>query len=530
MGERFYVSTPIYYVNDQPHIGHLYTTTLADVAARSRRLAGRDVFFLTGTDEHAAKVETAAQERGLSTRAWADRNAQAFRETFADFGIANDDFLRTSEPRHCAFVGAAIEALESSGDLYLGRYEGWYDANQEEFVSAGRAEECNYRSPITGKALVRRSEENFFFRLSRYAEPLLRHLEDHPDFVQPRARRNEVIARVRSGIDDVPVSRPAGGAWGVRFPRHPEHLVYVWIDALLNYTSAVATPERRAYWPADLHLIAKDILWFHAVIWPALLMALQRSPEFRWLVLPRGVYAHSFWIREGQKMSKTLGNFVDLQQLVATRERFGLDALRYFLVSQGPLGTGDSDFAMSRFTEVYNADLAHAVGNSLSRIAHMVQRYLGGRFERGAEGGPLRAEVEALLAEPDTHPLGLGGIARGVDAVRRIDRYIETTQPFRLARQAGTRERVAALLYECAEAFRIASLLLWPAMPGTMEEVWRRLGVDDYGATLAHRGRGRGAAWLRWGGIAPGTSIASGPPLFPRDVDEEPPAAGASTR
>ena len=484
---------------------------------------GRDVFFLTGTDEHASKVVDAARERSLSTREWADRNAAAFRDAFAEFGIENDDFIRTSEPRHIHFVEEVIAALERSGDVYLGKYEGWYDASQEEYVPESRAAEHEFRSPITGKPLVRRSEDNYFFRLSAYSAPLLRHLAAHPDFVMPAARRNEVVARIEAGLEDVPISRTGGGDWGVRFPGAPEHLIYVWIDALLNYASAVAPAERRAYWPADVHLIAKDILWFHAVIWPAMLLALQKTESHAWLTLPGMVYCHSFWISEGQKMSKSLGNFVDLEQLRRYRDRFGLDALRYFFATQGPLGTNDSDFAEARFVEVYNTDLANAVGNALNRIANMTGRYLGGTFRAVVEESGLRERAEAITAACRPGPLGLGRISCGLELVRAIDAHIEATQPFRLAKEAGREGRVAAILYECAETFRLASLYLWPALPHKMEEVWRRFGFE-YAATL-ERGAGRFSEWAHWGGLEPGTTLERGPALFPRFEGE---AAAAS--
>jgi len=515
MPGRFYISTPIYYVNERPHIGHLYTTTIADAVARTRRIEGRDVFFLTGTDEHASKVVEAARERSLSTREWADRNAAAFREAFVEFGIENDDFIRTSEPRHVHFVEEVIAALEQTGDVYLGQYEGWYDASQEEYVPESRAAEHEYCSPITGTPLVRRSEDNYFFRLSAYAEPLLKHIGAHPEFVQPGARRNEVVARIQSGLEDVPISRTGGGDWGVRFPGNPDHLIYVWIDALLNYASAVAPAERRAYWPADVHLIAKDILWFHAVIWPAMLLALQKTASHGWLGLPGMVYCHSFWISEGQKMSKSLGNFVDLEQLRRYRDRFGLDALRYFLVTQGPLGTNDSDFAETRFIEVYNNDLANAVGNALNRIANMTGRYLDGRFPATAGESGLRERAETIVAACQPGPLGLGRIASGLELVRAIDAHIEATRPFRLAKEAGQEARVAAILYECAETFRIASLHLWPALPTKMEEVWRRFGLDDYAKAL-ERGAGRFTEWSQWGGLETGAGLERGPALFPR--------------
>lgn len=515
---KFYLSTPIYYVNGEPHIGHVYTTTIADVIARTHRMRGEDVFFLTGTDEHAAKVVETAAERGLTPLAWADRNAAVFEATFARLGVQNDDFIRTTQGRHERCVQRVIADLVRSGDVYLGEYEGWYDPSQEEYVPEARAAEHEFRSPVTKQPLVRRTEHNYFFRLSAYADPLLDLLAHRPDFVQPTARRNEVEARIRDGLNDVPISRSGGSDWGIHFPGAEEHVVYVWIDALVNYLTAIDTDERRRYWPADVHLIAKDILWFHAVIWPAMLMALRKTPGNEWIDLPGTVYAHSLWISEGQKMSKSLGNFIDLARIDRYVETFGLDALRYFLATQGPIGTVDSDFAEARFTEVYNADLANTIGNCWSRIVNMTHRYLGGRFERTGTGDELRGRVERTISEAPSRPapLGLGDLAAGLEMVQHIDAYIDATAPFKLAKDPANAPRVAEILYACAETFRIASLWLWPALPSKMESVWERMGIAQYGAALAHRGRGRRAQWSTWGGLAAGAELAKGDPLFPR--------------
>ncbi len=514
---RFYLTTPIYYVNDEPHIGHVFTTTVADAIARARRLAGDEVFFLTGTDEHAAKVVDSAAERGLTPQQWSDRNAQAFRAAFGEFGIQTDDFIRTSEERHKRFVREAIAALVRSGDVYLGDYEGWYDASQEEYVSEARAEEHGFLSPVTGKPLVRKQEQNYFFRLSAYQARLQQLFEQQPDFVLPSARRNEVLGRLEAGLLDVPISRRGAGDWGVRFPGAEDHLIYVWIDALLSYTTVCAPAERRRFWPAQTHLIAKDILWFHAVIWPALLLALRATPDFAWLALPGGIYAHSFWIRDGQKMSKSLGNFLGLAQLRELVAVFGLDALRWFLITQGPLATVDSDFSHARFADVYNAELANTLGNAWNRVSNMTARYLGGRLPRVCARGELRERALAILArDAEDGPLGVGRAARGLELVRAIDAHIDATAPFRLAKDPANAERVAEILYECAETYRLASLLLWPALPAKMEEVWRRLGCREYLEALAGRGRGRFREWSRWGGLQAGSEIAAGGALFPR--------------
>lgn len=525
--KRFYVTTPIYYVNDRPHIGHVYTTTVADAVARYHRLSGDQVFFLTGTDEHAAKVVEAAAEHGLSPQQWADRNAAAFQEAFRRLELSHDDFIRTTEERHETKVRQYVEQLLASGDVYLGEYEGWYDTGQEEYVPETKARDGGFVSPFNGKPLVRRKEHNYFFRLSRYTEQLLRLLESDELRVRPEARRNEVVARIREGLNDVPISRSGAGDWGIPVPGDPEHTIYVWIDALLNYLTAVDTDERRAFWPAQVHLIAKDILWFHAVIWPGLLLALRALPGNDWIGLPKVVYAHSFWIREGQKMSKSLGNFIDLEEIDRYLGDFGVDGLRHFLLTQGPLGTTDSDFAEERLLDLYNADLANTLGNCLNRVTHMIGRYCGGqvpapgpRVEGGSDHGDT-AERCVERYRRAFEDLDLAGAATAaLDLVRAIDVYIDRTRPFSLAKDAERLPEVGTILYNCAEALRIATLLLWPLIPGKMAEVWRRFGLDHYAAALSHRGRGDLGGWVKWGQLEPGATVQRGEALFPR-IDKE---------
>ena len=535
----YYLTTPIYYVNDQPHIGHVYTTTVADVIARCQRMLGRDVFLLTGTDEHAAKVVDAASERGLGPQEWADRNAAAFQRAFARVGLSHDDFIRTTEERHKERVLRYVRQLLDSGDVYLGEYEGWYDAGQEEYVPEAKAKDLDFRSPINGKPLVRKKEHNYFFRLSHYAEELRRLLEVGEEFdVRPAARKNEVLARIREGLNDVPISRTGAGDWGIRMPGDAEHTIYVWIDALFNYLTAVDTPERRHYWPPQVHLLAKDILWFHAVVWPALLLALSRQPGNEWIRLPRLVYSHSFWIREGQKMSKSLGNFIDLAALDGYIETFGLDGLRYFLVRHGPMGTTDADFVEAKLLEVYNSDLANTLGNCLNRITAMTGRYFDGRLpapgpkvDAGPGYGHIAEECTARALEAYQR-LDIGAAAAaGLELVSAIDGYIHRTEPFKRARNPELLGEVGTILYNAAEAMRIASLLLWPVLPGKIEELWRRLGCETYTQTLADRGRGDLEAWCRWGGLQPGTLVTGGEPLFPRrEAPAVPPSAQPTTQ
>jgi methionyl-tRNA synthetase len=558
-----YITTPIYYVNDRPHIGHCYTTLVADVAARAHRLIGDDVFFLTGTDEHAEKVVAKAAEHGVSPQAWADRNAAAFQDAFAFMNFSHDDFIRTTEDRHKTKASAYIQRLVDSGDIELGDYSGWFDALQEEYVTETVAKEHGYKSPVTGKDLEERTEQNYFFRLDKYEPWLREQIESGSIAVLPAARKNEVMGRLKGGLLKVPVSRKIkdGDAdWGVVMPNDPEHRVYVWIEALCNYLTVVDTPDRRKYWPACVHFMAKDILWFHAVVWPALLHALGEAP-------PRTVYAHAYFIAEGRKMSKSLGNFIEIDTLAAYADRFSLDALRWFLITQGPLGANDADFAYARFVEVYNADLANSVGNSISRVSNMIAKYFDGAITHICDGqygfpdgtalqiavaalesvgkAPTEARTfdfaastaaavtraEAALAAVELDAM----LAEGLGIVRSVDDFISYSAPFVLAKQVGDRDgaedALAAILYSCAEALRIASLLLAPAMPQAMAELWRRWNcahlIDPNDANSAFAAPL--AELAKWNGdysLTLGQKIVKGDALFMRaDASEPAPAA-----
>jgi len=526
----YYVTTPIYYVNDRPHIGHCYTTLVADAAARFARLTGRDTFFLTGTDEHAEKVVEAAKQRGITPIAWADENAAEFQEAFRRLECSNDDFLRTTQERHTERVKAYIQKLLDSGDVELGDYVGWWDGSQEEYVTESVAREHDYQSPVTGRALEKRTERNYFFRLSRYEDRLRAHIESNPGFIRPESRKNEVLGRIKTGLQDVPLSRAVdpndeGARWGILMPGDDKHRVYVWIDALFNYLSAVDTDERRKWWPADAHVIGKDILWFHAVIWPCLLMALGEE-------LPKCVYAHSYWIREGRKMSKSLGNFLDMPTIDAYGARYGVDALRWFLITKGPMGATDADFAHERFVEVYNSDLANGIGNAASRVSNMIGKYFDGACpdpkgvtEYAGHDWAAISSVAVESAMRKAAELDLpGALEEGVRLAARVDGYVHATEPFKLAKDESRTDEVAAILYHCAEALRIAALLIAPAAPAKMAELLERFGqkvdLHDPGAPLAEL--------ARWGGLKPGTKIVKGEALFPRaDAEEAPPAGSA---
>jgi len=542
----YYITTPIYYVNDRPHIGHCYTTLVCDVAARfQRRVLGqaddapeadKPVFFLTGTDEHAEKVVRSAAEHEMTPLAWADRNAAAFKAAFKTMNFSHDDFVRTTEERHKSRATAYIKRLIESGDIELGDYEGWYDASQEEYVTETAAKENDYQSPVTGKPLERRTEQNYFFRLDKYTERLLKAYDlgktSQPGGVRvlPESRLNEVLGRVKQGLQKVPVSRrikPEDADWGIRMPGDDAHRIYVWIEALCNYLSTVDTPERRRFWPATVHVMAKDILWFHAVIWPAMLMALGEEP-------PRTVYAHAYWIREGRKMSKSLGNFIEIELLEAYADRYSLDALRWYLMTQGPLGSTDSDFSHAHFVEVYNADLANGIGNALSRVGNMIVKYFDGKVPDPKGVTTLHGRDWARMIEDEVKESiyrakqfdVAGAVRQGIELAKRVDGYIGDTRPFSLAKEiAGDddpkRDELAAILYHCAEALRVATILLEPALPQKMAEAWRVWNwVPASGATMLELADWGGAHSLR-----PGTAIAKGEALFMRaDLEEPAPA------
>ncbi len=508
-----YITTPIYYVNDKPHIGHAYSTTLCDVWARAMRAEGKDVFFLTGTDEHGVKVEKSAQQRGMTPQALADENAAEFKKVMDVFGLSNDDFIRTTEERHESRVKAFVTTLLEKGDVYLGEFEGWYDEGQEEYLTETQARDHEYKSPISGKPLTKATEKNYYFKLSAYQDRLEEYFTEHPGFVKPDARRNEVLGRLRDGLQDVPITR-TNFTWGIPFPGDEEHVIYVWIDALMNYATALGmddpeNSDRAKYWPAQYHVIGKEILWFHAVIWPAVLMALE-------LEQPECIYDHSFWISEGQKMSKSLGNFIDLPTIEGYMSTYGRDAWRWYMINHGPLDATDADFQAEKFHEVYNTDLVNTVGNCASRTTAMIDKYFEGHVPeddgRTFEGWDMKATCEKSVAEwkaaMDNFDLD-GGCEAGMTIIRTVDAFINGTEPFRIAKDESRKEELSAILYRCAECVRIASLLLAPVLTERMADLWVAMGIehspDDGGLSEA----------VAWGGLKPGTTVKK-VALFPR--------------
>ncbi|MGB1026228.1 MAG: methionine--tRNA ligase, partial [Rhodospirillaceae bacterium] len=386
----FYVTTPIYYVNDKPHIGHAYTTLACDVLARFKRLDGYDVRFLTGTDEHGQKVEKSAQDAGVDPQAFTDRVSENFRDLAKAMGFTNDDFIRTTEPRHREACQALWKTLLARDEIYLGAYEGWYAVRDEAFYTEtelSKQPDGNFLAP-TGAPVEWVSEPSYFFRLSKWQEPLLAHYEANPDFIAPDSRRNEVLSFVKGGMHDLSVSRTTFG-WGVPVPDDPDHVMYVWLDALTNYITALGYPETAEegpygrFWPADLHMVGKDILRFHAVYWPAFLMAAGLEP-------PKRVFAHGWWTNEGQKISKSLGNVIDPFELIET---YGLDQVRYFLLREVPFGN-DGDFSRKAMINRMNGELANDLGNLAQRSLSMIHKNCGKAVPTPQA---LEAEDTALL-------------------------------------------------------------------------------------------------------------------------------------
>ena len=517
MNATYYVTTPIYYVNDKPHIGHAYTTIAADALARFFRASGREVRFLTGTDEHGIKIVKAAAEKDRTPQQLADEVVEHFKRLWPELGITHDDFIRTTEDRHEQRVRAIITALVEKDEIYQGQYEGWYDEGQEEYVTESVARDNDFKSPINGRPLVRYSEENWFFRLSKWVPQLIEHIETvNPDFVKPEARRNEVLSKLKQGVEDLCISRnKAKLPWGVEMPNDPEHVVYVWIDALSNYYTALGCPpigddhdeQYARYWPADVHLIGKDILWFHAVYWPCVLMALG-------VELPRCVFAHGWWTSEGKKMSKSLGNFISREAIEDICGEYHRDVFRYYLLRAVQFGS-DGDFSREQFQQTYNNDLANGVGNLLSRIAKMIGKYFDGSVPAESaevdEAGPVRAAAEALHAQAEglMNDCAFGRyIERVLELVDATNQFIDATEPFKLAKDESQRDRLGTILQTCAEAIRIVLVYLGPILPEKSATGLAMLGAAGDDVPLAEAGQ--------WGRLQPGTTVQPGEPLFPR--------------
>jgi methionyl-tRNA synthetase len=511
--DTYYLTSAIYYVNDVPHVGHTYEIVACDAIARYRRARGERVFFLTGSDEHSQNVAKAAEERGLTPQEWTDQIVPRWQEAFASLGISNDDWIRTSDPRHVARVQTFVQRLHDAGDVYLGSYEGPYCVSCEEFKQEGELLDGD-RCPIHGIPVQRLAEDNYFFRLSKYEDDLLRLYDEHQDFIQPTVRRNEVLSFVRSGLKDLSISRPAK-VWGVPLPWDQNHVVYVWVDALLNYITAPGFGSEgeagelfHRVWPADVHMIGKDITRFHAVIWPAMLMSAGEP-------VPRQVFAHGWLSFGGQKMSKSLGTGIPPAEVLA---RFGQDGYRWYFLREVQFGQ-DGDFTWESIAARYASELANGLGNLASRVLAMTASYFEGRVPEptSREGGEGLAVSGKDLAERfDAHMRALElteAFAALAEFVREANRYLVEVAPWNLAKEPDRRQELADALYQALEGLRLMALLAAPAMPDAAARLWAQLGIAE--ALEAQRLPGAGA----WGGFEPGTATNRGEALFPR-LDE----------
>lgn len=475
----FYVTTPIYYVNDVPHIGHAYTTIIADALARFKRLSGEDVFFLTGTDEHGQKVEKAATERGLKPLEHVDQMVVRFKDLWKALNISYDFFIRTTQPIHEKGVQKIFKKLKDKGDIYKGTYKGWYCVSDENFLAEDvPLEEEGYKiCPDCGKKANVVSEECYFFKLSAYQKPLLEFYAKNPTFVRPQSRMNEVTSFCRQGLKDLSITRTTV-KWGIPVSDDPEHTIYVWFDALHNYLTGIGydwNMERyKKFWPATIHLIGKDILRFHAIFWPAFLMAAG-------FPLPQTVYGHGWWLKDETKMSKSKGNVLDPNLILKT---FGADPLRYFLLREIPIGL-DGNFSHEGFLHRVNSDLANDLGNLIHRTLTMIQSYFKGKIEEmdNEESGDreLRLAFEGLKEKAFVlyNEYALNKALEEIWVyINLVNKYLADNEPWKLARDKTKRKRLGRILYQAAAAIRGISYLLFPIMPESSEKIWGFLGEE----------------------------------------------------
>jgi methionyl-tRNA synthetase len=456
--KKFYVTTPIYYVSGNPHIGHAFTTVAADVMARWHRLCGEDVFFLTGTDEHGEKIEKAARNANRDTQAFVDEIAGRYVDLWKVLNISYDKFIRTTDPKHMEAVVKFLLRLDKSGDVYKGTYSGWYCVPDETFFTD--TELVNGKCPECGRGVEKVEEENYFFRLSKYQDKLLALYKSNPDFILPKERANEIINRVKGGLNDISISRKSV-AWGVPFPLDKTHTTYVWVDALINYISALGWPggeKFKRYWPADVHLMGKEISWFHSVIWPALLLSAGED-------LPKAILSHGWWTVEGEKMSKSRGNFVDPAPLT---KKYSLDAFRYFLIREKPLSS-DGDFSEHALIARINGELVADLGNLVYRVLSLAERF-GGSIEGEDELGP-ELDVAAIKAGFDRFDV-YGALEEIWKFVRSTNKYINDRKVWELKDKA-----MGNALYNLLEATRVIGILLCPFMPDTSQKIADQLGV-----------------------------------------------------
>ncbi|MBI5115513.1 methionine--tRNA ligase [Candidatus Poribacteria bacterium] len=503
---RFYLTTPAYYVNDVPHIGHAYCEIAADVLARFKRMEGYEVFFVTGSDEHGNKIAQSAEQHGKKPKEWADKVVAKFKEAWEKLNISYDLLIRTTDDYHESGVQKLFEVIRDNGFIYLGDYEGWYCVPDEAFWTETQI--VNGNCPDCGRPVERVKEKSYFFKLSAFQEKLLEHVRSNPTFIEPETRRNEVVSRIQQGLNDLSISRITV-KWGIPVPGDEAHTIYVWVDALINYVTACGygTDEKRFrdIWPADLHLIGKEILWFHTVIWPAMLMAAG-------LPLPKRVFGHGWWTVEGQKMSKSLGNVVDPIELA---DKYSADAVRYFLLREGAFGK-DSDFSLSSVISRINNELANDLGNLLSRTLAMIKKYNKGAVPRAdsvtAADNELLDMAKGLFARVKAQMEQLQ-FSFALDElwsfVRRCNKYVEENAPWELAKSPEKKARLDTVLYNLAESLRIITVLLRPFMPTATARMWSQLGLDDSADLSFDQAN-------TWGVLQAGAATNPGEALFPK--------------
>ena len=491
----FYITTPIYYVNDKPHIGHAYTTILADVLSRYYREMGRNVFFLTGLDEHGQKVQQAAESKRVTPIEHCNEMAPRFMDLWRKLHIQYDDFIRTTEKRHSTIVQSLLQKVYDKGDIYEDSYEGLYSVSEERFITQKEADSGDFRD-------VRKlKEKNYFFKMSKYQSRLIKHINDNPTFIQPEHRRNEVLGFLRSPLEDLCISRPKARLnWGIEIPFDKKYVTYVWFDALINYVSAIGyqSDEKKynTFWPVNFHLIGKDILTTHSVYWPTMLMSAE-------LPLPKGIFAHGWWLSDQTKMSKSLGNVVDPIDLI---DSYGVDPIRFYLMKEMVLGQ-DANFSMDSFIKCYNSDLANDFGNLLSRVTNLINKFYDGAlepiFDDSIDGQDVKyAALDSMeLSKNFMNDMKINEAINSIfNFVRKVNKYLEITAPWKLVKTDI--KKAGKVLYTAAESLRIISLLLSPVMPNRTESVMNALGTVNRD--------------LEWGKLVFEKKIQKQDPLFPR--------------
>lgn len=510
MNKNFYVTTPIYYVNGDPHVGSAYTTIAADVMARYKRTMGYDAYFLTGTDEHGQKVEETAKQKGYTPQQWTDIMAPRFKEMWAKLGIEYSDFIRTTEPRHKEAVKKILKKVYENGDIYKGEYSGKYCVSCETFVPENQIVNGNH-CPDCGKELRVVKEESYFFKMSKYQDALLEHIDKHPDFILPRSRRNEVVSFIKQGLQDLSISRNTF-EWGIPIEFAPGHITYVWFDALTNYLTAVGyenNPEMfDKYWnnAEVMHLLGKDIVRFHAIIWPCMLLSAGEK-------LPDKVVAHGWWTSEGEKMSKSKGNVVDP---ISEIEKYGVDAFRYCLMREVQFGN-DGDYSTKSVVTRINSDLANDLGNLLNRTLGMYKKYFGGVVVNGATRDKYDDEIETLWTEvvkEVEEQMNIVQYSKALEAIwkfiSRLNKYIDETAPWTLAKDEANRDRLAVVMNHLVDGLYKAAVMVYPYMPTSAQKIWNQLGEtrDIHTAKVEEV--------MGWNLLREGHVLGNAEPIFPR--------------